>query len=124
MFLRKFTIPALLLLVLGFTAVSVTGCAPQPPIPYQQLQVQDSGEAAGFDVYLYIAVKKELPEGDVVGLLEWFRDVKFPEENKIKVFVWTNPQSALIGGMGDMIATLDVDRENEIDEIKTYVNPR
>lgn len=112
-----FVIPILL-------AAAVIGCSPQPPIPYQQLQVQDTEEDQGYDVYLYVAVDKGLPEGDVVGLLEWFRDVKFPEVNKIKIFVWDNPQSALINAMGDMIATLEVDREKGVDEIQTYITPR
>ena len=112
-----FVVPILL-------AAAVIGCSPRPPIPYQQLQIQDSEEDQGYDVYLYVAVEKGLPEGDVVGLLEWFRDVKFPEVNKIKIFVWDNPQSALINAMGDMVATLDVDREKGVNEIKTYITPR
>ena len=114
----------LLFALIGLVALVLTGCGPRPPIPYQTLQVQDSGESAGYDVYMYIAVTKEIPSGDVTALLEWFRDVKFSDVNSIKIFVWNNPQSALINAMGNMIATLDVNREDGVDEIKTYVNPR
>ena len=55
-------------------------------------------------------------------LLEWFRDVKFAEVNKMRIFVWDNPQSALIGATGDMVGSLDVDRENGINRIDINVD--
>lgn len=105
-----------LLLAIGLLLIS--GCGPRPPIPYQQLQVQDSSESVGYDVYMYVAVEKGLAAGDVEDLLEWFRDVKFPEENKIRILVWNNPQSALISAMGDKVGEMTVDRANDVDNIQ------
>lgn len=98
--------------------ILTVGCGPKPPLPYQQLQVQDSSEGEGYDIYLYISVKPGLPLGDIGELLEWFRDVKFADQNKIKIYVWDNPQAALLSAMGSNIAVLNVDRENGIDNIE------
>jgi len=111
---------SILILLTGIIILLLTGCGPKPPVRYQQLTIQDSEEARGWDIYLYVAVEPGQPSGDIESLLEWFRDVKFPESNRIKIFVWDNPQSALTNSMGDMIATLTVDREAGIDEIEIH----
>ncbi|MCK4720645.1 hypothetical protein KAU08_08295 [bacterium] len=98
--------------------ILTAGCGPGPPMPYQTLQIQDSSEAEGYDIYLYIAVKPGLPLGEVGELLEWLRDVKFADQNKIKIYVWDNPQAAMLSAMGDNIAVLFVDRENGVDSIE------
>ncbi len=113
--------------VIFFTAVLILlagimqGCGPRPPIPYQQLQVQDAEESRGYDIYMYVAVSKGLSAGEVESLLEWFRDEKFPEQNRIRIFVWDNPQAALLMAQGDLIATLAVDREAGTDKIELHV---
>lgn len=108
----------LLLSLLLIPVIFLAGCGPKPPIHFQQLQIQDSSEAEGYDVYLYISVEPGLPLGDVGELLEWLRDVKFADQNKIKIYVWDNPQAAMLSAMGDNIAVLNVDRENGIDNIE------
>lgn len=111
----------ILMLSISLLLISVfliTGCGPKPPLHFQPLQIQDSSEAEGYDIYLYIAVEPGLPQGDVSELLEWFRDVKFADQNKIKIFVWDNPQAAIVSAMGNNIAVLIVDRENGVDTIK------
>jgi hypothetical protein len=50
-------------------------------------------------------------------LLEWFRDVRFANANRIMIYVWDNPQSALMNAMGNLVGTLKVDRGENIDEI-------
>lgn len=100
---------ALATLVIG--CAFCTGCGPRPPVSYQQLQVQDSEEAEGFDVYMYVAVSPKTTPEEVESLLKWFDEVKFPNVNKMRIFVWDNPQAALIGAMGDLVGSLDLDRE-------------
>lgn len=95
-----------------------TSCGPRSPVPYQPLQVQDSEEAEGWDVYMYVAIDPDRIDSEgVEELLEWFRDVRFPEENRIRIFVWDNPQSALMNATADMVGSLEVDREEGVDEI-------
>jgi len=113
-----------ILAVIALTAGIVTGCGPRPPIPYQQLQVQDTEESQGYDVYLYVAVRPGLTESQVEGLLVWFRDVKYPAADKMRVFVWDNPQAALLSTMGDLVGSLTVDREQGIDKIDINVRTR
>lgn len=120
MYKREKTILIPLLILAGL--LLSYGCGPRPPISYQTLQVQDSTESRGYDVYMYVAVDKELASGQVEDLLEWFRDVKYPDQNKIKILVWDNPQAALISAMGDNIGVLEVDRANGIDEIRVGTN--
>lgn len=96
----------------------IAGCGPNPPIHYQQLQIQDYTETEGYDIYLYISVKPGLAQGEVGELLDWFRDVKFADQNKIKIYVWDNPQAAILSALGNNIAVLNVDRENGIDSIE------
>jgi len=97
---------------------TLSGCGPKPPVPYQPLQVQDTEEASGWDVYMYIAIDPNAVDSDEVRrLLGWFRDVRFADQNKIMIFVWNNPQSALMNAMGDLAGTLRVDRGENIDEI-------
>ena len=89
------------------------GCGPNPPVPYQQLQIQDTEETHGYDVYMYVAVDPakgyDTPD-KVRELLKWFNEVKYPNQNKIKIFVWRNPQSALMNATGDIVGTLTVNR--------------
>ncbi len=96
----------------------ITGCGPKPPLHFQTLQIQDSSVSEGYDIYLYISVEPGLPQGEVSELLEWLRDVKFADQNKIKIYVWDNPQAAMLSAMGDNIAVLFVDRENGVDSIE------
>jgi len=116
-------IPSLVLLsaILIAGILCLSGCGEKPPVPYQQLQVQDMDETQGWDIYMYIAVTPGKSEEEITQLLEWFRDVKYAEVNRIQIQVWDNPQSALISAMGDMVATLKVDRENEIDKIDIFI---
>jgi hypothetical protein len=111
------TILIFIIFAAGISAL-IIGCGPRPPVSYQQLQIQDSSESQGYDIYMYISVKPGLNASQVEGLLKWFRDVKFPTQNKIKILVWDNPQAALMSAMGDNIGSLTVDRANGIDEIK------
>jgi hypothetical protein len=99
---------------------AIAGCGDKSPVPYQQLQVQSAEDSQGWDVYMYIAVDPEVPPEDLTKLLEWFRDVRFADQNKIQVFIWDNPQSAIISAMGDMVASLTVDREAQIDKIDIF----
>jgi hypothetical protein len=105
------------------TILAYAGCSPTPPIPYQQLQIQDSEESQGYDVYLYVAINtQDIPEesnlnAKVEELLKWFEQVKFPKANKIKVYIWRNPQSALMNNTGDLLGSIYVDRANAIYEL-------
>jgi hypothetical protein len=114
--IAKYALLATLLLIIPLFMLS--GCGPKPPVPYQQLQVQDTEEASGWDVYLYIAVNpNSVNSEEVRRLLEWFRDVRFANANRIMIYVWDNPQSALMNAMGNLVGTLKVDRGENIDEI-------
>ena len=93
------------------------GCGPKPPIDYQTLQIQDSEESRGYDIYLYIAVPKETKDEDIEKLLKWFDEVKYPQVKTMRVFVWDNPQAALMSAMGDLVGSLYVDRTKGIFEI-------
>jgi hypothetical protein len=107
----KSALPAASLLLSLWIACSIlSGCGPIPPIPYQQLQVQDTEQAQGYDVYLYIAVTKDRTPQQIESLLKWFDSVKYPSVNKMAVFVWNNPQAALMGSSADLVGSLDVDR--------------
>ena len=97
--------------------IFIAGCSPRPPVPYQQLQIQDSEEAQGYDVYLYIAISPRTPDDKVEALLKWFDQVKYPSVDKMRVFAWGNPQSALTNSMGDLIGSLNVDRKNGVYEL-------
>lgn len=109
--MRKYRNGALLLIgILLLFAAMAAGCAKRPPVPYQQLQISDSEESKGYDVYLYIAIQGEVTERDVEDLLKWFDEVKYPEVNTIAVYVWRNPQAALMGMTGDLMASLVVNR--------------
>lgn len=102
----------------------IAGCGPRPPVRYQQLQIQDSEESRGFDIYLYVAVRPGTTEEQVEALLKWFDTVKYPSVKTMKVFVWTNPQSALINATGDLAGSLYVDREKGIYELNVGHGPR
>ena len=102
---------------------TVAGCGPQPPVDYQQLQIQDSEESRGYDVYLYVAVKPNTPDDEIEALLKWFDTARYPQVNKMKVFVWDNPQAALISSAGNLVGTLNVDRSHGIYELNVG-NPR
>lgn len=106
-----------LLIFMAIFAMTETGCGPKPPVQYQQLQIQDTTESEGYDIYLFVAVKRDTPDEKVEALLQWFRDVKYPQVKKMKVFVWNNPQGALMLNTGDLVGTIRVDRENNISEI-------
>ncbi|MFH1675670.1 MAG: hypothetical protein ABIC40_01510, partial [bacterium] len=112
----------LLIALIAITAL-IAGCEPTPPVSFQPLQVQDSEEAQGYDIYLYIAVPKtikgkEITDDQIKELLKWFDEVKYPSVNKIRIFVWDNPQSALINATGDMVGSLNIDREKKIFELR------
>lgn len=112
------------LVLVAVVCTAVSGCGPKPPIPYQMLQIQDSEEAEGYDIYLYVAIppdKKDriyTPE-QVEELLKWFDEVKYPTVNKMAVFVWKNPQAALMGNSDLLVGSLKVDRSAGIFEIRT-----
>jgi hypothetical protein len=100
-------------------AVSI-GCSPRSPIPYQTLQIQDSEEAQGYDVYLYVSVNpnpEKTTDANLEALLKWFEQVKYAKSNKIKVYIWGNPQSALMNNTGDLLGTINVNRQNSIYEL-------
>ncbi len=122
--LRRIPVLAIPLTFLALIAGFAYGCGPRPPVAYQQLQIQDTEESRGYDVYLYISVNRALPASDVTALLEWFRDVRYADQNKIAIYVWDNPQAALVGAMGDMVASLEVDRKAGIDNLKVNVPTR
>jgi hypothetical protein len=103
--------------ILMFMTVLNLGCGPQPPVDYQQLQIQDSEESQGYDVYLYVAIKPGTKRADIESLLKWFDEVKFAKVNKVKVFVWDNPQAALINNASDLMGSLNVDRANKVFEL-------
>lgn len=105
----------ILLFIVGTLLIS---CGPKPPIDYQQLQIADSEEAAGYDVYLYVAVKPDkASKENIENLLKWFEEMKYPNVKKMAIFVWTNPQSALMGATGDLAGSLRVDREKGLREL-------
>ncbi|HEX9746067.1 MAG TPA: hypothetical protein VGB30_11640 [bacterium] len=85
-------------------------CSPAPPIAYQQLQISDSEESEGYDVYMYVAVDKASTADEVTNLLNWFENVKYPDVNRMAIFVWTNPQGALINADGDLAGSIEIDR--------------
>jgi hypothetical protein len=94
-----------------------TGCGPRPPVDYQQLQIQDTEESQGYDVYLYVAINPNSKRGEIEALLKWFDEVKFAKVNKMRVFVWDNPQAALINNLSDLMGSINVDRSNKIFEL-------
>lgn len=106
----------------------LSGCGSRPPLAYQTLQIQDSEESQGYDVYLYVAVdprslKPETKDAQIEALLKWFDEMKYPQVNKMRVFVWDNPQSALMNNSGNLVGTLNVDRANGVFELNVG-NPR
>ena len=119
------TVTAATLTILLIALVQITGCGPNPPVQFQELQVQDTEASEGYDVYLFVAINKPgnqpTTAEDVTALLEWFRDVRFADVNKIKVFVWSNPQAALIMASGDLMGEMTVDREAEIERLDIYI---
>ncbi len=113
-----------ILLLVAVVSTAISGCGPKSPIPYQPLQIQDSEEAKGYDIYLYIAIPPD--KGDriytpeqIEELLKWFDEVKYPTVNKMAIFVWKNPQAALMGNSDFLVGSLIVDRSGGIFEIKT-----
>lgn len=120
-------ITAVLLALISIQVV-LSGCGPRPPMAYQTLQIQDSEESQGYDVYLYVAVdprdlKPETKNAQIEALLKWFDEMKYPQVNKMRVFVWDNPQSALMNSSGNLVGTLNVDRANGVYELNVE-NPR
>jgi len=105
------------LLIITVANFLFCGCGPRPPVAYQQLQIQDAEEAKGYDVYLYVAIDRETPRDKVESLLKWFDQVKFLKAKKIRIFVWDNPQAALMNSEGNILGTLNVDREKGIFEL-------
>ncbi|HDS31132.1 MAG TPA: hypothetical protein ENN67_08830 [Firmicutes bacterium] len=107
-------------IVIALAAVLLlnTGCGPTPPFPYQPLVIQDTEESHGYDVYLYVSVTKDKKPEDIRVLLKWFDEEKFPTTNKMKIFVWNNPQAALMGNPADLVGTLNVDRAEGVFEMK------
>ncbi len=102
---------------MGLVGLALSGCGPSPPIPYRQLQIQHTEEAEGYDVYLYASIGKGWTPEEIEALLKWFDEVKYPQVNKMKVVLWTNPQGALMMNTGDMAGSLTVDREAGIYEL-------
>jgi hypothetical protein len=116
------------LLALILVQGTLSGCGPRPPIPYQTLQIQDSDESRGYDIYLYVAVdpkslKPETKDAQIEALLKWFDEMKYPQVKRMRVFVWDNPQGALMNNSGDLVGTLNVDRANGVFELNVG-NPR
>jgi hypothetical protein len=107
----------ILLFVLLLIFPLIAGCSPKPPVEYQQLQIQDSEEANGFDVYLYVAVKPDTPQDKVESLLKWFNEVKFAKAKKMRIYVWNNPAAALMNSSGNLVGSLNVDRGANVIEI-------
>ncbi len=99
-----------------------SGCGPQPPVPYQELQVQDTEASEGWDVYLFVAIDRNSTAEEVTTLLEWFRDDRFADVNRIRIFIWNNPQAALMMGSGDLMGEITTDREAETERLDIYVD--
>lgn len=122
--LPRYLIVGISLFVLALMLPIIAGCGPKPPVEYQQLQIQDAEESRGFDVYMYVAVKPETTTAKVEALLKWFNEVKFPTAKKMRIYVWNNSAAALMNSSGNLVGSLNVDRDNNIVEITTGNVPK
>ena len=104
-------IPAGIALCLLIPLICI-GCGKSegPPIPVQYVQVQASYLSEGYDVYQYVAIKKQMDAAPdrLNMLLDYFENL-YKSEGKVKVMIFPDAASAITAVSGRVLATLEME---------------
>jgi predicted small secreted protein len=103
-------IAAIALCLLISAVLTACGKSDGAPIPIQDIQVKASYLTEGYDVYKYVAIKRQMdasPDG-INALLDYFVDM-YGKAGKVKIMVFPDASSAYQAVSERVLAELEME---------------